>query len=289
MQIAEKSQRTRLPANHRFGRRVLFGVASAAISSRVAPFGAPSSLEAAEPHREWVYEASAGQFRVHADFDLSLSAEPLAELDRLSADVSSLLQLSLPKTTMHVVIFGNEQEYRRYLAHYFPTLPERRALFIHQRGTGMLFAHRHSELATDLRHESVHALLNEGAKPLPLWLDEGLAEYFEVPKQQRWRGHVHVASIAAMAERATCPDLECLERISDVSQMGSESYRDAWAWVHFLLHRHRDTRSLLIEHLGELREGRPAPALSRTIRSLFPNWPTAFADHFQQLASSQPR
>lgn len=245
--------------------------------------GASGPIEAAEPRRDWAYEIDAGQFRVHADFDLSLTPEPLAELDRLSADVSKLLNLSLPKTTMHVVLFGSESEYRRYLAHYFPTLPERRALFIHQRGTGMLFAHRHPEMATDLRHESVHALLNEGAKPLPLWLDEGLAEYFEVPQQQRWRGHSHVASIAALAEKQNWPELESLERISDVGQMNSEHYRDAWAWVHFLLHRHRDTRALFLQYLSELRQGRPAPALSRTIQSQLPNWPNAFADHFKQL------
>ena len=252
----------------------------------LAPCWISSDLSASEPKREWPFEADAGQFRIHADFDLSSSPEAFAELDQLSADVSCLLRLELPKTIMHVVIFANQQEYRRYLAHYFPSLPERRALFIHQRGTGMLFAHRHADLSTDLRHESVHALLNEGAKPLPLWLDEGLAEYFEVPRHQRWRGHLHIASTIESAQRSSWPELESLESVTDVSKMSSENYRDAWAWVHFLLHRHRDTRDLLVDHLSVLRSGKPAPPLSRTIKTELPNWCSAFADHFHQLRES---
>ncbi|GIT30210.1 MAG: hypothetical protein Ct9H300mP1_22560 [Planctomycetaceae bacterium] len=32
----------------------------------------------------------------------------------------------------------------------------------------------------DLRHEFTHGVLHSSLKRVPLWLDEGLAEYFEV-------------------------------------------------------------------------------------------------------------
>ena len=38
-------------------------------------------------------------------------------------------------------------------------------------------------LEEDLRHEATHALLHVAVGDLPLWLDEGLAEYFEVHRR----------------------------------------------------------------------------------------------------------
>jgi hypothetical protein len=47
----------------------------------------------------------------------------------------------------------------------------------------MVFAYRGEDFETDLRHECTHALLNAALPVVPLWLDEGLAEYFEVLPQ----------------------------------------------------------------------------------------------------------
>jgi hypothetical protein len=246
--------------------------------------GGAESSPAGEPASKWPHEITAGQFRIHADFDLSTSRELLGELDRLSSDVKKLLELQLPAGAMHIVLFSGQEEYRRYMAHYYPALPERRALFIQQRGTSMLFAHRHAELATDLRHEATHALLNEGSTPLPLWLDEGLAEYFEVPETQRWSGHAHLLAIRELVGKAAWRELAELETLRDVSNMSGEHYRDSWAWVHFLLHRRQATRRILVEHLASLRAGQSVMPLSRTIAMQLPAWRSEFDDHFQRLA-----
>ena len=57
-----------------------------------------------------------------------------------------------------------------------------------QRGTSMLLRIAMAELATDLRHEATHALLNEGSSPLPLWLDEGLRNILKFPDALRLVG-----------------------------------------------------------------------------------------------------
>lgn len=264
-------------------RAILAGTIFAGTTLVTAP-SAGLLCRAAEPPSKWPFEASAGQFRIHADFDVSLNPELLGELDRLSGDVQKLLGLELPTHAMHIVLFSGEEEYRRYMTHYYPGLPERRALFIQQRGTSMLFAHRHPELATDLRHEATHALLNEGSKPLPLWLDEGLAEYFEVPEAARWAGHTHLPSIRALVGKSTWRELEALESLSDVASMSSEHYRDSWAWVHFLLHRRQATRHILVEHLASLRAAEPVAPLSRTVTVQIPSWRREFDEHFQRLA-----
>ena len=236
-----------------------------------------------EPVTKWPYEVTAGLFRIHADFEISAKAELISELERLSGDVAQLLEMPLPETMMHIVIFSSPEEYRRYMAHYYPALPERRALFIQQRGTGMLFAHRHADLATDLRHETVHAILNDSSGPLPLWLDEGLAEYFEVPAAERWSGHTHLPAVQAFSGQAPWTDLEALEALQEVSVMNAEHYRAAWSWVHFLLHRRMATRRILVENLQFLRSGRAVAPLSRTIAQQLPKWREEFSDHFQRL------
>jgi hypothetical protein len=246
--------------------------------------GATGIGQAAAPANKWPFEVTAGLFRIHADFEISAKEQLVTELERLSADVAKLLEMALPQTMMHVVIFSSAEEYRRYMAHYYPTLPERRALFIQQRGTGMLFAHRHADLATDLRHETVHAILNDKSDPLPLWMDEGLAEYFEVAAAERWSGHSHLLAIHALSGKAPWTDLEVLEALEAISVMNAEHYRDAWAWIHFLLHRRQSTRRILVAQLHSLRAGRAVMPLSRVIAEQIPGWRQEFTDHFQRIA-----
>ena len=230
----------------------------------------------------WPYEVSAGMFRIHADFEISQSSNVVQELNKLVSDVGGLLSTPQPTNTMHMVLFGRPEEYRRYLDHYFPKLPERRALFIRQRGTAMLFAHRHPDMATDLRHESVHALMNDAKYSLPLWLDEGLAEYFEVPKEQRWSGHAHLAEIKQLIAKAP-PDLEALEKLEAVDTMTSEHYRDAWGWVHFLMHRRQTTRQLLVDQIDTRRRAQPVLPVSRIVELQLPKWRDEITEHFQAV------
>src|SRR5947199_3220316 len=69
----------------------------------------------------------------------------------------------------------------------YPDLPKRRAFFVAQPrtvgGTDDLLVYTFwgDRVRQDLRHELTHALLHCVLKDVPLWLDEGLAEYFEVP------------------------------------------------------------------------------------------------------------
>ncbi|MFO1064689.1 MAG: DUF1570 domain-containing protein [Pirellulales bacterium] len=232
----------------------------------------------------WPFEVTAGRFRIHSDFDLQPQQNLVDELSRLAADVSQLLAVPAQGNMLHVVLFERQTDYRRYLGHYFPTVPDRRALYIQDRGAGMLFAHHHADLAVDLRHESAHALLNDNAKPLPLWLDEGLAEYFEVAAAERMRGHAHLEPTIKGLQNSDPPDMERLESLNDVAGMNIEDYRQAWSWVHFLLHRNPETRTNLVKHVADARAGRTSEPLSRVLARSYPEWKSSFRDHFLKLA-----
>ncbi len=233
---------------------------------------------------EWTTQLQAGRFQIHADFDLAGDQFLLAELSGMSASVSEMLKLPEADRPIHVVLFSNAKEYARYIKNYFPTVPERRALFIQGRGPGMLFAHWHAEIHTDIRHEVVHGLLNDQAHPLPLWLDEGLAEYFEVAEKDRLAGNPHLHALRGELDSGYVPALEDLEAVSDIEQLGSVQYRDSWAWVHFMLHRSPQTRRQLVQQLADLRTATPTVPLSRLVAIEIPNWRDEFKTHFRALA-----
>jgi hypothetical protein len=238
---------------------------------------------------QWTTQLQQGRFHIHADFAIAQDEGWLTELAALSANVSKTLQLKDTSHPIHVVLFSNAKEYRRYIKNYFPNVPERRALFIQGRGPGMLFAHWHEDIHTDIRHEVVHGLLNDHSNPLPLWLDEGLAEYFEVEESKLIAGNPHLIDVCKGLESGYVPMLEDLEVITSIEQLGSAQYRDSWAWVHFMLHRNPQTRQHLVKQLAECRGNKPVVPLSRIVAQEVPNWRAEFTTHFRALAApTQP-
>ena len=49
------------------------------------------------------------------------------------------------------------------------------------------------------------------------------------------------------------PDLAKLEKLTLVSQMERPQYREAWAWVHFMLHSKPESKAVLLSYLQQLR------------------------------------
>ncbi len=242
--------------------------------------------QAAEP-RKWPVELTVGQFKIHSDFELGSHRRLATELTRMSQDVSTLLGVSTTDAPIHVVLFQSAGEYGRYMQAYFPALPQRRAIFIQDRGPGMLFTHWHEDVATDLRHEVVHALLNDGSGTLPLWLDEGLAEYFEVDARLRYSGNPYADEVTERARGGFIPSLAQLERVNDLQHFHDEHYRDSWAWVHFLIHRRSETRQLLTRYLNDARSGAPILDMSRQLPELVPDLEAEYQEHFRILVSEK--
>ncbi len=220
---------------------------------------------------------------MHGNSVHGINPQMIAHMQKLEPTIVELLKLPKCNKLVHVVLFDSESEYRRYMQHYFPNLPKRRALFIQDRGPGMVFAHVHPDLGIDLRHECVHALLNNYCASLPLWLDEGLAEYFEVEAPDRMQKNSHLKEVKDRIGSGLVPSLVDLESIDNVSMMGSGQYRDSWAWVHFLLHRRPATRAKLVDYLTQRAQGEEPMPLSKSISLAIPMWQDEFIQHFQAL------
>lgn len=238
-----------------------------------------SSLARAQTR--WPDEREAGPFRCHADFSLEGQEPLLDELALLQKDLTTTLSARESREPVHLFLFQTRATYQAYLKQYFPKVPYRRALYMKARGPGMVFAWQGAEFEIDVRHESTHALLHAWLPSVPLWLDEGLAEYFEVPRNTRAGGNPHLEVVRAQAASGPLSSLAELESLTDIGEMGVSEYRAAWAWVHFLLHGPREVREEFLRYLGELETGGDPGPLSERLRRRLPDLDRRLADHFR--------
>ena len=113
----------------------------------------------------------------------------------------------------------------------------------------------------DLRHELTHALLHSVIRDVPLWLDEGLAEYFELPPDKNGVNAAHLDSLRRGPLGPYKPDLTRLEGLTEVKQMTPAEYRESWAWVHLMLRDKPEAKAVLTNYLHQLHlNAGPGPA-----------------------------
>jgi hypothetical protein len=231
---------------------------------------------------DWADWRVTGPFVCRAEFPLEEVRPLLADLARLQSDLVHMLRVRPASERIEVFLFRNEASYRQYLKRYLPSVPYRRALYVRQGGQGMVLAYKNGGLAVDIRHECTHALLHAALPVVPLWLDEGLAEYFEVPPLERAFDNTHLRGSRWNAMLGIVPKLKKMERIGDISEMGIKEYRDAWAWVHFMLHGADEAHEELIGFLRNIQTRTPPGLMSSRLRRRLPNLEKRFANHFKR-------
>lgn len=235
----------------------------------------------------WPDERAAGAFQCHADFRLDAYGHLLDELERLQRDLVRTLAVDESREPIHLFLFARRTTYEDYLQLYFPEVPSRRALYIKERGPGMVFAYQSNEFEIDVRHEGTHALLHADLPMVPLWLDEGLAEYFEASHADRAGKHPHLSKVRWSARLGQTPRLERLEELRDLNQMGASEYRQAWSWVHFMLHGPAAAHDELLRFLADIRAQTPPGLFSERLRRRIPNLETEYSQHFRNWNLSE--
>ncbi len=221
-----------------------------------------------------------------SDFELKRDLPIFQELAQLRDQVFKELQLTGGTTVVNVHLFENRDKYDRFMQARYPTLPRRRAFFVAQpRTIGgaddlLVYTFWGDRIQQDLRHELTHALLHSVLREVPLWLDEGLAEYFELQPDRQGVNPVHVENLARGPKRL---DLARLENLTQVEQMTPAEYRESWAWVHFMLRGNPEVKVVLVNYLHQLRGMTPPAPLGSRLAAVLPNAPEALARHLAGL------
>lgn len=212
-------------------------------------------------------EVVAGQLVIHADFPIAGQHRLVRELDGLRIDVSQELGLPISDEPVHLYLFETTERYDAFVASRFPSFPARRAFFVETDTTLSVFAAWQDRIAEDLRHETTHGYVHAVVPAVPLWLDEGIAEYFETPRSDQGlhRGHIAILS-GRLLEGTWQPDIERLEALAVAGDMSQDHYAEAWCWVHWLLRTTPERRAVLQNYLADVRRDPKTPPLSRWLR-----------------------
>ena len=232
-----------------------------------------------------------GQYLFHSDSPLD-AADPLfQELDELPEQIRRELALPPGESLVQVFLFDGQEKYDAYMQAKYPRLPSRRAYFIAEPRAGggdelLVYTWLGDNLRTDLRHELTHATLHGVLKGVPLWLDEGLASYFELPPHQ---DGVNPAHLDTLRRGPFQPDMARLEKFGQVRQMEKPEYREAWAWVHLMLRGKPEARQVLLDYMQHLRKDANPGLLLPKLKDALGDPSAALAEHLVRVEAPRPR
>ncbi len=223
---------------------------------------------------------------VYSDFAVEPHHRLLEELIARRADVSRTLNLPSSAERAHVYLFDSTDRFRQFMRLHHPEMPDRRAFFLETDTRLLVYTQWGDRVAEDLRHEMTHAYLHAVVPNLPLWLDEGLAEYFEVPRGYAGLNYEHLAMVLDQIEQGKwTPNLARLEQLHPADNMSLGEYAESWAWVHFLLHGHPGGSTILQAYLADLRVHAVAEPLSQRLMATLPASGEALAAHIRRVAA----
>jgi hypothetical protein len=239
------------------------------------------------------FQSRVSQYLFLSDFEIRRDLPLFRELSDMRDQIHKTLQLPPSTKLVQVYLFEDSERYERFMQATHPELPKRRAFFIAQpRPMGeelLVFTYwgNGDRIQQDLRHELTHALLNSALRSVPLWLDEGLAEYFEIAPGKGGVSAEHIKQLRHGPNGPLHVDLNRLEQLKDVTEMTPAEYREAWAWVHFMLHGHSDAKNVLIGYLRDLRTSRTPGSLRSRLTQFLPSPEAALDRHLQTLEQNK--
>ena len=227
------------------------------------------------------HEVVRDQLVLHSDFALPEHHRLIDELIAQRELLVRKLSLVTSEEPIHVYLFADDTAYYDFLDLRFPGFPARRAIFVETDVELSVYAHWGDYVAEDLRHEISHGYLHSAVPNLPLWLDEGLAEYFEVGRGSAGINQAHLKLLKSQTDWQ--PSLERLEQLSSAAEMTQQDYAEAWAWVHYLLESGGDKANLINDYLADLRQGAAGAALSMRLRQRLAGPELALVEHVRSL------
>jgi hypothetical protein len=234
------------------------------------------------------YQVRTGPYAVFSNFPIGPDAAAVRSLVALEHDIEATLGIRVraEDPSVQVYILDDRQCFMHFLKFYYPELPPRRAFFLAQGSQREVYTFAGERLEEDLRHEATHALLHAAVGDLPLWLDEGLAEYFEGPDGRQGNNPEHLSRLPQDRSSGWTPDLARLEQLKVVSEMAPRDYRESWAWVHYLLSHSSGTKAALLGYLADLRANPQTASLGDRLKASGNDTPARLLAHIDRIGAA---
>ena len=243
------------------------------------------------------YSAALGRVVVESNFPLESVQGLEAEIVQLQKDLVGFLGVPEALEKIELCLFNDMDSYREFIAATFRGAPtDRPALYVKDSGPGVLMVPRDARLLLNVRHEMTHAYLNASLRNVPIWIDEGLAKYFEIPPGERGYRNPYLSDAEQNVSGlfGAPPSRPRLEKLTRVDQMKTREYRESWSWVHYMLHYSSRTQRILANYLRTLlpseQEGitmkesfklQKNLPLTRALEQYEPNYKKEYVEHFK--------
>lgn len=274
-------------------------------STRLVANSSDDGIDLSPSYSEYLpYCMVLGRVVCESNFPLDSVVGLQAELVQLQNDLTTYLQIPEAHEKIELCVFKDRQSYQNFIKNVFPGAPlDRPALYIrHGEDPGVLMVQNDEKLIVNIRHETTHAYLNSTLRHVPIWLDEGLAKYFETPPGERGFRNPYLRDVEDRASGlfSSPPSLSRLEKLTRVDQMRTREYRESWSWVHFMLHYSPETHRALVRYLASLRVEnqrnisteeayklqKKAP-VKRALAEALPDYEKKYVEHFRNWDKRQ--
>ncbi len=230
------------------------------------------------------------QLVIYSDFKLPSRHRLINELVALRGDLAAKLKLPMSEEPIHVYLFKTVRDYREFMKSRYPDFVDRRAFFVKTDTTLSVYAYWGDRVAEDLRHEVAHGYLHSAVANLPLWMDEGLAEYFEVPKGMRGVNRQHAELLMKKYDKDQwTPNLPRVEQLNDAVEMTQTDYAESWLWVHLLLESSDERRELVQQHVAKLKEGSEVVPFSQLLAQQESSTERVLIQHLKSMADESQK
>jgi tetratricopeptide (TPR) repeat protein len=223
------------------------------------------------PDEAWI-ELRTANFTLFSNASEKATSKVGDDLERLRATLAKILpglQLTSPNPTV-IYVFRNSAAFAPY-QELHGGKPVGVGGYFLSRALGNYVAidgDPRGDQKAIIYHEYIHYVLRNSYVWLPLWLNEGLAEYystFDVARGDAKIGLPHEAHIAFLRTHPLGP-VRQLMAVDDRSPAYNESsrrgafYAQSWALTHYLMLGNDTRHGQLIDYLRRLRVGEPAEA-----------------------------
>lgn len=231
------------------------------------------------------------QLVVHSDFHLPENHRLIKELTSRRDEISGILDIPTSDESIHVFLFDDEAHFQGFMERAHPEFPGRRAFFVKSDNSLNVYAYWGPRIGDDLRHEVTHGYLHSVVPNLPIWLDEGLAEYFEIKRGKQGLNGAHIYSLSNRLRRSDWqPDLARLETLREATELDQMDYAESWLWIHFLLSGGEETQELLQNQMDQLIRFGVADSMADAVAALVPDCEAQLIAHLKQLeGKTNPR
>ncbi len=238
-------------------------------------------LHPGEAINRWVVQDQKRSVEIYAEFDPGMPAM-WQHISGIQQELAQLAGIQPTGDRVQIMLFSSHSRYVEYLLPQIGEAKYRRALFYMNGDVCQVYAWRSRSLMTDIRHELTHVFLHQNLQFLPLWIDEGFAEYLEEPAISRHRS-TRSASIRWKARMGWTPSLKELEAIPSAAEMTEDQYQQSWAWIDFLLNESEESRACLNSYLQIIVRGEAPGPFSDHLATNLPDSKNRMNSYFRKF------